>query len=93
MALRAGQPGGGDQRGAAAFQVFGEDRAAAFGFGLVAAGPFPAEADDPERSWCHQGEPGMAADQGLGVLRQVEVALDGGAERGQAEGVHGHPHL
>ena len=89
----AGQPGGGDQRRAAAFQFFGEGCAAAFGFGLVAAGPFPAEADDPERRRRHQGELGVAADQDLGVLRQLQVALDAGAERGQAEGLHGNPYL
>src|SRR5262249_7681585 len=69
--VAAGQAGGGDQRGAAAFQVIGKCLAAAFGFGLIAAGPFPAEADDPQRRRCHQGEPRLAADQGLGEFRQL----------------------
>ena len=88
-----GQPGGGDQRGAAALQLIGERRAAALGLGLVAAGPLPAEADDAERGRRHHGEAGPVPDQGLGVLGQLEVALDAGPERGQAERLHGDPHL
>jgi hypothetical protein len=89
----AGQPGGRDQRGPAVFQGRGESQPAALGLGLIAARPLPPEADDTQHRRGHQGEVRMAADQGLGEPGQLQIALDGGAERGQSEGLHGHPDL
>ena len=88
-----GQPGSGDEGCPAAFQLLGEGRTAALRLGLVAIGPFPAEADDAEGRWRHQRELGLAANQVLGVPGQVEVALDAGAESPEAEGLHGYPYL
>ena len=82
-----------DKRSAAAFQGVDERHPEAFRLGLVAAGPLPPEANDSQRRRCHERELGMAADQSLGELRQLEIALDGGAECGEAEGLHGHPNF
>ena len=91
--VTASQPGTGDQRRPALFQGPGQGQPAALGLGLVAAGPLPPEADDAQHRGRHQGEVRMAADQRLGELGQAEAALDRGPERGQAEGLHGHPDL
>lgn len=86
--VAAGQAGTRDERSAAAFQGVDEGHSATLRLGLVAAGPLPPEADDPECRRRHERELGMAADQSLGELRQLEIALDGGAECSKAEGLH-----
>src|SRR5437762_978947 len=74
-----------------AFQGVGERDPAALGLGLVAARPFPAEAHDSQRRWCHQRQRAVVPDQFFGVGGQFHVAVNGSAERGHAEGLYGHP--
>src|SRR5205823_7727317 len=57
-----------------------------------AAHPSP-EAKDAQRLGAHELELGAPSDALLGPLREVEAAVDRGAEGGETEVLHGEPHL